>query len=723
MPHKKLFLVLVYALLGMSLVLMVAAATKPDSYIITKQLAPGITYTQEINKKNPLVINVVTVDLKAEGVSVSVVPAQDHVGGSDITKGREVVTKVAQRHKAVVGINGDYFPYTGDPLGVGIHDGEIFSEPWIGNTKGGPRVALGILDGMKQAMIDKPGYAGVVYITHAVSTNPPPSNDKADTLNNPSAVSVQPQQRTGQDVGVNASYTVHGLNRAVGKDEIVVFTPIFKGERVSKPGGIYLVVSGINLPLRTNKLMTGKVESIHETLDGLGTVPDGCVVISGGPGKGGEFLRNNAHEGDSLSFILGVGSVANPAGALQIASLPRDANDLPSRSANSMDRTAVLWAYVREAVGGGPRLLSNGQISIDSGDEGFDNGFVNFKYPRTAVGITQDGSHLILVAVDGHQAASEGISLYDLAAVLKRYGAYDAINLDGGGSTTMAVNGVSVNDGMERPVADMLLVTSDRSRDDIYDSAQPDVTDRKDTEIVLPSRSLFAGESETLSVTCKGRPVSLNSPDLVWQGAVFELRKNMLTGKDKEQGNLDTRLPKVNPVKTDNTGVLIEESPIPNSVNVEVHNEPIRASSPKYDTIISVPPIGFVDQSGVFTALRTGTGVIKTIYKGRPVNALISVEDRPVIVTGAKINAILEKDASGASNRGRLLLHVNRPKGEPIAYTIVYIRVENGIADTENIRTDEDGSASIGITWNQTTGRKVNISLPGSKAITVEQKN
>ena len=54
----------------------------------------------------------------------------------------------------------------------------------------------------------------------------------------------------------------------------------------------------------------------------------------------------------------------------------------------------------------------------------------------------------------------------ELAYILKKYGAVDAMNMDGGGSTSMAVDGISVNnpgnDGVERPVADMLLVNSSR---------------------------------------------------------------------------------------------------------------------------------------------------------------------------------------------------------------------------------------------------------------------
>ena len=120
-----------------------------------------------------------------------------------------------------------------------------------------------------------------------------------------------------------------------------------------------------------------------------------------------------------------------------------------------------------QAVGGGPHLLVDGQVAVDWAAEGFDAGFAGSLNPRTAVGTTRDGHHLLIVTVDGRQAFSKGVSLTDMALILKRYGAWNAINLDGGGSTAMAVGGVTVSNpsggGAERPVADMLLVYSDRA--------------------------------------------------------------------------------------------------------------------------------------------------------------------------------------------------------------------------------------------------------------------
>ena len=88
-----------------------------------KQLAPGVTLTQEIDRKTPLIINVVSVDLDAPGVRIGVGIGQDKVNAPNATHGREDVSRLARRVGAVAAINADFFPYTGDPLGVGIRDG------------------------------------------------------------------------------------------------------------------------------------------------------------------------------------------------------------------------------------------------------------------------------------------------------------------------------------------------------------------------------------------------------------------------------------------------------------------------------------------------------------------------------------------------------------------------------------------------------------------------
>ncbi len=115
------------------------------------------------------------------------------------------------------------------------------------------------------------------------------------------------------------------------------------------------------------------------------------------------------------------------------------------------------------AIAGNTVLLQARQTH-GSGDA-----YLNELHPRTAAGIDQAGTTLILIVVDGRQPNySEGVSMSELAGLLLEYGAYDAINLDGGGSTALVVRGSdghahALNSpidnripGRERPVANHL---------------------------------------------------------------------------------------------------------------------------------------------------------------------------------------------------------------------------------------------------------------------------
>jgi Phosphodiester glycosidase len=121
-------------------------------------------------------------------------------------------------------------------------------------------------------------------------------------------------------------------------------------------------------------------------------------------------------------------------------------------------------------LNGGPRLLRDGRADVTAEAEGFDHpddpgfyyAFGLRRNPRTMAGVTRDG-RLLVVAVDGRAPEySAGLSFEEEAAVMRALGAREAVNLDGGGSTTMTVRGNVVtrpSDATgERPIADAIVV-------------------------------------------------------------------------------------------------------------------------------------------------------------------------------------------------------------------------------------------------------------------------
>lgn len=119
------------------------------------------------------------------------------------------------------------------------------------------------------------------------------------------------------------------------------------------------------------------------------------------------------------------------------------------------------WDSIRESVGGNPTLIENGNIVVEKSRHPF---FA--RNPRTAVGVTASGA-VLFVTVDGRQRRSIGMTLRGLARFMRKQGARHALNLDGGGSTTMVVRGKVLNrpsDGRERPVSSALVVLSSKSK-------------------------------------------------------------------------------------------------------------------------------------------------------------------------------------------------------------------------------------------------------------------
>ena len=105
-------------------------------------------------------------------------------------------------------------------------------------------------------------------------------------------------------------------------------------------------------------------------------------------------------------------------------------------------KTIPNWENVKHIISGGPYLVKNGEVFVDMTEQKL--GAIGGKNPRTAIGYTQDGN-FIMVAVDGREGASVGLTLKELAWFMKSIGCINAMNLDGGGSTVMYVNGRVVN--------------------------------------------------------------------------------------------------------------------------------------------------------------------------------------------------------------------------------------------------------------------------------------
>jgi exopolysaccharide biosynthesis protein len=116
-------------------------------------------------------------------------------------------------------------------------------------------------------------------------------------------------------------------------------------------------------------------------------------------------------------------------------------DSLTSVNSQAVLKDAKKWK-MQTAIAGGPVLVQNGEVKVTNNEERMFTGkAIEDKHPRTAMGYTADGKLIILVVQGRMPGIAEGASLTQLAKLLLDLGCVEALNLDGGGSSCMLVNG------------------------------------------------------------------------------------------------------------------------------------------------------------------------------------------------------------------------------------------------------------------------------------------
>ena len=229
---------------------------------------------------------------------------------------------------------------------------------------------------------------------------------------------------------------VSGLNVPMAGLPAVLYTPDFYPRLAARPGRRFLMLSPSHKAIPASGGLEVRVEA-QMALDRSIPIPQGfwgLVLDAAAAGAAG-----NAAAGSIFEFETGLGAEG-------------------------------LGIY--HAVSGGPRLLRSGRVSVEREQEGQREGFDTERHPRTAAGFTQDGRYLVLMVVDGRQPGySRGVDLFELASLLREFGCTEALNLDGGGSSTMVVDKAIANRPSDplgpRPVANSLVVFYTGSQEDM----------------------------------------------------------------------------------------------------------------------------------------------------------------------------------------------------------------------------------------------------------------
>ncbi len=364
-------------------------------------LGEGIDYQriETVMAGKPQVINVVTVDMSNPSVKVTAALSKDVVILDDATKGRETIPSLTARKNAVVGINGDFFPFTGDPLNMCVIDGDYISEPAY------RRLVFGIT-AKNQVVFGIPSWSGSV----------------------------------GMPDGTSIKLT--GINRPAGPNDCILYSSQY-GPSISAKYPMKV----LNLSGTANKLSPGSYTLTVDSLTDVFPTSTSTTCWQLGISGAAASTLDNSIIGKQISVQFSIVP-------------PVESRMSPRANANAHEDA---WNNLRWAVGGGPWLVCDGRVYVDSDVQGFKDDVSKSRSPRTAIGVDASG-RLLVVTVDGRQAKSAGMTLTELASYMTSIGAVYAMNFDGGGSSTMALFGGRLanvpSDPSPRAVANGILIYS-----------------------------------------------------------------------------------------------------------------------------------------------------------------------------------------------------------------------------------------------------------------------
>ena len=364
-----------------------------------RDLAPGVAYRQFRDVRGPWMMNVLRVDLRRRDIELR------HARALDQLKGREKTTDIVKRATAagtrvIAAVNADFFWLT---TGENENNQVIGGEWWKG-----VKVTDSPYDTYDNAHVQfaidasgKPLIERFVFEGRAWArgTATPIITLNFHSPTNPEGVTLYTSRYGGTTPRDTARQTVEAAMVAAGRrGDTLLFVR----------HGAVSSASGSAIP------------------------SNGAVLAAYGAGVRLNEVKAMS-DGDTVRVLL-------------------SASPRVSRSAPSM------------IIGGWPRILRDGiDVTADAATlEGTLSRNAEMRHPRTAVGFSRDSSTLFILTVDGRSEKSVGVTLVELAALMRRLGAWNAMNFDGGGSTTMVVDGAIVNATSdptgERPIGNALLV-------------------------------------------------------------------------------------------------------------------------------------------------------------------------------------------------------------------------------------------------------------------------
>ncbi len=303
--------------------------------------------------------------------------------------GRETVSTIAKRHKAIAAINGGFFKsgesIDGLPAGILKIQGH-----WYGIAYRA-RGAIGWSNQLHTVLIDRIQTKTNVFLNHR-------------------------------------KFPVHAVNQPGLINKTILYTDAYGKEAGSAPGGYDIVIEN------------NQIVSFEPS--GKTQIPRGGYVYSIGA------------KAKCPNSPIDIGSAAT----VNIEITPQ-----------FLKENYLAWQMVDNVIGGSPLLMANSKTIKDHSSEKLRSAFLKERYARTAVGLLEDGHWVFVVVEQSALTGSPGMTIPELTAFMDELGCEYALNLDGGGSSTLYINNAVINhpEGDEdedygwhalRPVSDAILI-------------------------------------------------------------------------------------------------------------------------------------------------------------------------------------------------------------------------------------------------------------------------
>lgn len=441
-----------------------------------------------------------------------------------------------------------------------------------------------------------------------------PDGYPAFTVQPNGQLSIAPLTLTMHVAQVNAagevvqSITTNSLNRPRGASTMAVYTPRFGSTTKTNGKGTEVVLQGVNEPLRAGQTYVGTVMQKQTGLGNAAIPPDGIVLSDSGPAQA--FL-NSLNVGDQVSISIDMGENYNS---------------------------------ITEALSGRPVLVKAGKVADMSRIDALNI----TRHPRTSIGYND--KQIFLVTVDGRRPGyADGMTSFELAELMLSLGATEAVNLDGGGSTTFVVRRpgeakLSVanrpSDGQERAVGNTLLVYCTAPQGSLAH-----------LYVSPPETRALVGSQVNLAVAGQDEyygPADLPEEGLQWEvdGAAGKVENGVFTALQAGDAVVKATV--------GNAGGSAKVTVVDHVSRIEIHpqtvamrlGESVALAVKGFDATgrpVVVSPglvqwsvegnVGTVDAMGVLTATQAGAGKVLARLGSMVVGVPITVGQPPVVLS------------------------------------------------------------------------------------------